>query len=127
VYGIESVAEAINDANQNAKANATENLEFVCGKSEEVIYDFIDRGINADVIIFDPPRKGCDVKFLKAVVKIKPRAVVYISCNPDTLARDAAVLAGFGYELKVAKPFDMFCHTLHVETVALMEYKGYAE
>jgi len=121
VYGIETVAEAISDANENAKINEAKNLEFILGKAEEVIYNFIDKEISVDIIVVDPPRKGCDMKFLEAVGKLRLRKVVYISCNPDTLARDAAILAGFGYELKAAKPFDMFCHTLHVEIVALFE------
>ena len=121
VYGIEVVAEAVEDANQNAKANNIRNIEFILGRAEEVIYNFTGKGINADIIVLDPPRKGCDMKFLEAVAKLKPRKVVYISCNPDTLARDAAVLAESGYTLKGLKPFDLFCHTLHAEVVALME------
>lgn len=121
VYGIEIVDEAVSDANQNAKVNKVQNLEFILGKAEDIIYDFIDKDINADIIVVDPPRKGCDMKFLETVAEIKSRSVVYISCNPDTLARDAAILAEAGYELKAAKPFDMFCHTVHIEVVALLQ------
>jgi len=123
VYGIEVLSQAIDDANRSAEVNDMTNLEFILGKSEEVIYEFIDKDIAVDIIVVDPPRKGCDIKFLEAAAKLGPKKIVYISCNPDTLARDLKILADDGYDLKAVKPFDMFCHTLHVEAVTVLERK----
>jgi len=121
VYGIESSPHAINDAKWTADKNNVSNMEFILGNAEEKIYEFINKDVDVDIIVVDPPRKGCDIKFLEAITKLKPQKVVYISCNPDTLARDLKFLAEHGYELKLVKPFDMFCHTMHVEAVALVE------
>ena len=121
VYGIESSPHAVNDAILTAETNGVSNIEFILGKAEEKIYEFVEKGIQVDIIVVDPPRKGCDAKFLEAVAKLKPKKVAYISCNPDTLARDLKFLAECGYGIRAVKPFDMFCHTVHVECVVVLE------
>jgi len=121
VYGIESSSHAVNDAILTAEANEVSNIEFILGKAEEKIYEFVDKNVRIDIVVVDPPRKGCDVKFLEAVAKLQPKKIAYISCNPDTLARDLKFLAECGYGVRVVKPFDMFCHTVHVECVVVLE------
>jgi len=123
VYGIESSPHAVKDAKLTALLNDVENIEFILGKAEEKMPERVEMGVKTDIVVLDPPRKGCDIRFLEAIVDIAPKKVVYISCNPDTLARDLKFLAENGYELGAVKPFDMFCHTTHVETVAVMERK----
>jgi len=121
VYGIELSSHAVSDAKLTALVNDVNNIEFILGKAEGKMPELVDMGVKADVVVLDPPRKGCDIKFLEAVVVLAPKKVVYISCNPDTLARDLKFLAQNGYELRAVKPFDMFCHTTHVECVAVMQ------
>ena len=131
VYGVEIAAPAIADARNNARINGIENVEFFVGKAEEVLPEFYEKGMNngnaesedmlhPDVIVVDPPRKGCDEKCLETIVKIKPERVVYVSCDSATLARDLKFLCGQGYEVKKVQPVDMFPHTGHVETVCLL-------
>ncbi|PTI70401.1 23S rRNA (uracil(1939)-C(5))-methyltransferase RlmD [Staphylococcus succinus] len=120
VYGVEIVAEAIADAQQNATLNQFENTTFVCGKAEEVILKWKADGIKPDVVMVDPPRKGCDESFLDTLLELNPRKIVYISCNPSTQQRDAQQLAT-QYKLIQITPVDMFPHTTHVETVAQFE------
>ncbi len=120
VYGIEIVQEAIDDANENARKNKIENVDFYCGKAEEVFPKLHDQGIDADVVIVDPPRKGCEKSVLDTIIKMKPERVVYVSCNPSTLARDLKVLVDGGYKVIEVQPVDMFPHSVHVETVVLM-------
>ncbi|MDG0820507.1 23S rRNA (uracil(1939)-C(5))-methyltransferase RlmD [Staphylococcus equorum] len=120
VYGVEIVAEAIADAKQNATLNQFENTTFVCGKAEEVILKWKAQGIKPDVVMVDPPRKGCDETFLETLLELNPRKIVYISCNPSTQQRDAQQLAQ-RYKLTQITPVDMFPHTTHVETVAQFE------
>ena len=117
VYGVEVVPEAIEDAQQNATINQFENTTFVCGKAEEVILKWKSQGIKPDVVMVDPPRKGCDETFLQTLLELNPRKIVYISCNPSTQQRDAQYLAQH-YKLTKITPVDMFPHTTHVETVA---------
>lgn len=117
VYGVEIVEQSINDAKQNAKVNNITNTEFTTGKVEEVLPKLYKKGIKADVIIIDPPRKGCEKEVLQAIQDINPKKVVYVSCNPATLARDLKILQEGGYQLKQVQPVDMFCHSTHVETV----------
>lgn len=112
--GIEYVAAAIEDAKVNAKLNGIENVEFHCGDAKELLAS-MDRKL--DVVFVNPPRKGCDPEVLKEIVVRSPRAIVYISCDPQTLARDLAVLCENGYRVDVVQPFDMFPQTAHVETV----------
>ncbi len=121
VYGVEIVPQAIHDARQNAKLNGIENAEFFVGKAEEVLPEKYEKeGIYADVIVVDPPRKGCDTAALETMVKMKPERIVYVSCDSATLARDVKWLGERGYEVKKVKACDMFPGTVHVETVVLL-------
>ena len=124
VYGVEIVPEAIEDARKNAKLNGIENTEFFVGKAEEVVPKmFKEYGIGADVVVVDPPRKGCDKKLLETMVAMKPERIVYVSCDSATLARDLAYLSDEGYKVEVVQPVDMFPHSVHVETVCLLSKK----
>ncbi|WP_291649796.1 23S rRNA (uracil(1939)-C(5))-methyltransferase RlmD [Clostridium sp.] len=123
VYGVEIIKAAIDNANENAKINNVKNAEFFVGKSEEIIPDLIDKGIKPEVIVVDPPRKGCDIKLLEAIGNAKPNKVIYVSCDPSTLARDLRILEEKGYRTNVVQPVDMFPHTSHVETVVLLRRK----
>ena len=125
VIGIEIVEDAVKDAEFNAQVNNIKNAEFIAGKSEEVIYDLINKEIKADVLVVDPPRKGCDERFLSAVADFMPEKIVYVSCNPDTLARDLKFLGEKGYNIKEVQPFDMFGFSYHVETVIMMTSCGF--
>nr|WP_288305711.1 23S rRNA (uracil(1939)-C(5))-methyltransferase RlmD [uncultured Romboutsia sp.] len=118
VYGIEIVEDAIKDAKINAKLNNLNNVEFYVGKAEEVVPKMYSEEKTANVVVVDPPRKGCDEKVLDTIVSMKPDRVVYVSCNPSTLARDLAYLDERGYKCVEIQPVDMFPHTMHVETVA---------
>ena len=123
VYGVEIVPEAIVDAKKNAVRNGIENAEFFCGKAEEVLPEFYEKGeggkaLHPDVIVVDPPRKGCDEKCLETMLKMSPDRIVYVSCDSATLARDLRILADGGYNLKAIRPCDMFPWSSHVETVA---------
>ncbi|USG68329.1 23S rRNA (uracil(1939)-C(5))-methyltransferase RlmD [Brevibacillus ruminantium] len=120
VYGVEIVPEAIADANRNAKLNGIENVTFETGPAEVVIPAWKEQGIRPDVIVVDPPRKGCDEALLTTILQMKPQRVVYVSCNPSTLARDLKVLAEL-YEVREVQPVDMFPHTGHVECVIGMQ------
>ena len=120
VYGIEIVPQAINNAKENARLNGVKNVEFLVGESEIVIPELYRKGIKADVIVVDPPRKGCDEKLLEVITEMSPEKVVYVSCNPATLARDLKYLSERGYEVREVQPVDMFPQTSHVECVTLM-------
>ncbi|MCT4631276.1 MAG: 23S rRNA (uracil(1939)-C(5))-methyltransferase RlmD [Firmicutes bacterium] len=121
VYGVEIVKEAIEDAKQNAILNKINNVDFFVGKAEEVIKDkYEQNNIEADVIVVDPPRKGCDEELLKTIIEMNPKKAVYVSCDPATLARDVRVLMEAGYELKEVQPVDMFPQTVHVECVTVL-------
>lgn len=122
VYGVEVVPSAIEDAKQNATINQLNNTTFVCGKAEEVIIKWKQEGIKPDVVMVDPPRKGCDETFLQTLLKLHPKRIVYISCNPSTQQRDAQILSTH-YDLKEITPVDMFPQTTHIETVALFDRK----
>ncbi len=125
VYGVEIVPQAIDDARENARVNGIENAEFFVGKAEEVLPEQFEKNqVYADVIVVDPPRKGCDEKCLETIVKMEPKRVVYVSCDSATLARDLKYLAEHGYELDRVRGCDMFPWTTHVETVILMTFKG---
>ncbi|EHJ02280.1 RNA methyltransferase, TrmA family [Clostridium sp. DL-VIII] len=123
VYGVEIVEQAIDNATINAKVNGIDNSEFLVGKSEEVIPELIDQGISPDVIVVDPPRKGCDTKLLEVIGKTKVKKIVYVSCDPGTLARDLKYLADMGYKVLEVQPVDMFPQTKHVETCVLLQRK----
>lgn len=118
VYGVEIIEQAIENANINAKENKVENAKFFVGKSEEIIPSLIDEGIRADVIVVDPPRKGCEENLLKAITKVSPKKIVYVSCDPSTLARDLKILDENGYKTVEVQPVDMFPQTAHIENVA---------
>ncbi|MEC0370079.1 23S rRNA (uracil(1939)-C(5))-methyltransferase RlmD [Paenibacillus chibensis] len=124
VYGVEIVPEAIEDARRNAELNGMHNVTFEVGASEDVIPAWKEQGTLADVIVVDPPRKGCDPKLLETILEMKPERVVYVSCNPSTLARDLRVLEDGGYRTVEVTPVDMFPHTVHVESVALLVKKN---
>lgn len=118
VYGVEIVPEAVEDARRNAELNGLDNVEFVAGKAEEVMPKWKKNGLKPDVIVVDPPRKGCDKKLLQAMSAMNPKRIVYVSCNPATLARDLRILEDGGYQTEEVQPVDMFSQTYHVEAVA---------
>lgn len=120
VYGVEVVEPAVKDAKENAEINEIKNVEFISGEAEKVVPEMYKKGIKADVVFVDPPRKGCDEKLLETIKEMKAEKVVYISCNPATLARDLKYLTNNGYELKKVQPVDMFPQTSSVENVALL-------
>lgn len=121
VYGVEIITDAIEDARRNASLNGFINTEFYVGKAEEVLPEKYEKeGVHADVIVVDPPRKGCDETLLSTMVKMQPERIVYVSCDSATLARDLRYLCDNGYELKRVCPADMFPQTVHVETVVLL-------
>lgn len=120
VLGVEIVEEAIADAKRNAELNGITNAEFAVGASEVVIPQWKAAGVTADVIVVDPPRKGCDQALLDTMLEMRPERIVYVSCNPSTLSRDLRVLADGGYRVLAVQPVDMFPHTVHVECCALI-------
>lgn len=125
VYGVEIIPEAIDDARANAERNGIKNVEFFVGKAEEVLPEQYEKNqIYADVIVVDPPRKGCDVVCLETILKMAPKKVVYVSCDSSTLARDVKYLCENGYEVKRVRPVDMFPMSGHVETVVRLDRKG---
>ena len=128
VYGVEIVPQAIDDAKENAKINAIDNAEFFVGKAEEVLPEYYaeyerehnGETANADVIVVDPPRKGCDETLLETIVKMQPEKVVYVSCDSATLARDLKYLCANGYEITVCRGVDQFPQSVHVESIVLL-------
>lgn len=125
VFGVEIVPEAIADARKNAERNGIANAAFAVGAAEEVIPRlYEEEGIAADVVVVDPPRKGCEERLLETILQISPKKIVYVSCNPATLARDLAVLRQGGYEVRTVQPVDQFPRSVHVETVALLSLKN---
>ena len=126
VYGVEIVPQAIDDARHNAEINGITNAEFFVGKAEEVVPDIYKKGgdgSHADIVVVDPPRKGCDQVLLDTLVHMAPERIVYVSCDPATLARDVKILQEKGYEAKKVAVVDQFCHSGHVETVVLLSNK----
>ena len=128
VYGVEVVPQAIDDARNNARINNIENVEFFVGKAEEVLPDYYreyekkhgGKKAHADVIVVDPPRKGCEESLLRTMADMKPERIVYVSCDSATLARDVKYLREKGYEIERVRAVDQFPHTVHVETVCLL-------
>ena len=130
VTGVEIVPEAIENAKKNAALNGISNTSFYCGAAEDVVTDMVAKrrtpskedpnGALADVVVVDPPRKGCDAKLLDTIVTMNPEKIVYVSCDPATLARDVKVLGEKGYEVKKVRACDMFPQGGHVESVLLM-------
>ena len=124
VRGVEIVPAAIENAKENAKLNGLENTEFFVGKAEEVLpREYKKNGVYADVIVVDPPRKGCDETLLETMIEMNPDRIVYVSCDSATLARDLKYLCERGYELRKVCPVDQFGMTVHVETVVLLSHK----
>ena len=132
VYGVEIVPQAIEDARNNAKRNGIDNAEFFVGKAEEVVPAFYEKAlkqaqdseagksIHPDVVVVDPPRKGCEEILLETIVKMQPQRIVYVSCDSATLARDLKFLSANGYAVKKVQPVDQFGHSVHIETVVLL-------
>ncbi len=137
VYGVEIIPDAIDDARNNARNNGIDNATFYVGKAEDVLPEFYEKAqkgsvsgsdvtlgdssaLHPDVIVVDPPRKGCDGACLETMLKMAPSRIVYVSCDSATLARDLRILSDGGYQLKKIRPCDMFPHTVHVETVCLL-------
>jgi len=125
VVGVEVNEKAIENARANAERNhLADKTEFYAGDAAEVVLDLFDKGFRPDVIVVDPPRKGVEASLLEAMVRCAPERIVYVSCNPATLARDLKILLADGsYQLDYAQPVDMFAHTEHVETVCLLVRK----
>ena len=117
VVGVELNKDAVSDAKINAQLNKTENIRFYCADAGKFMVDMAEDGEKADVVFMDPPRAGSDIPFLKSVVTLSPEKIVYISCNPETQARDLTYLTQNGYKVRKIQPVDMFPHTQHVETV----------
>ena len=122
VIGVEIVKDAIKDAKNNAELNNITNANFVLDDASDFMVDFAKTSEKIDVVFVDPPRKGCDKKFIDSLIKLSPKKVVYISCNPSTLARDLSFLKE-RYDIVEIQPVDMFPHTYHVETIALLHLK----
>ncbi len=125
VYGVEIIPQAIEDARENARINGINNAEFYVGKAEEVLPEKYEKeAVRADVIVVDPPRKGCDDRCLETMLAMKPKRIVYVSCDSATLARDLRVLVDGGYEVKKVRGVDQFGGTVHVEVIIMMQYCG---
>ena len=125
VYGVEIIPQAIDNAKNNARINGITNAEFFVGKAEDVLPEKYDaEQIYAEVIVVDPPRKGCDETLLETMVKMQPKRIVYVSCDSATLARDLKYLVERGYEVKKVQGVDQFCHSGHVECVTLLQRKN---
>ena len=118
--GIEIVPAAVENAKRNAAANSISNVSFLAGKAEEELPRLVTNGLRPDVIVVDPPRKGLDPAVIRAMAQAGPSRLVYVSCNPATLARDAGLLKEEGYLVRKVQPVDMFCWTSGVETVCLL-------
>ena len=121
VYGVEIIEDAVRDARRNAELNGIDNVRFEAGEAEMIIPRMYASGIKADVVVVDPPRKGCDEALLKTLAEMKPERIVYISCNPATLARDLRYLEDVGFKAVEAQPVDMFPWTGHVEAAVLLQ------
>ena len=124
VLGVELNRDAVKDAIANARRNDITNCWFTAADAGEYMVDMAENGGHADVVFMDPPRAGSDERFLKSLLRLRPARVVYISCNPDTLARDLDVLCRGGYRAQYAQPVDMFPHTNHCEVVVSMSRAG---
>ncbi|MBE6720381.1 MAG: 23S rRNA (uracil(1939)-C(5))-methyltransferase RlmD [Ruminococcaceae bacterium] len=123
VFGVELNPDAVRDAVKNAERNNVKNIRFECGDAGDYITEFSSAGEKFDVVMMDPPRAGATVRFLKSLCKMKPKRIVYISCNPKTLARDLNFLTTHGYRTQKIQPFDMFPYTKHIETVVSLVKK----
>lgn len=125
VYGVEIVPDAVKDAKENAKQNKIENVEFLLGKAEEIVPKwFEEHQEKADIIVLDPPRKGCDIELLNTIEKMHPKRIIYVSCDPATLARDLKILDEKGYQTQKVQPIDLFGETVHCEVCVELCRKG---
>ena len=120
LIGVEIIPQAIENAKENARLNGIDNAEFICADAAQAASTLLERGVKPDIVILDPPRKGCDEALIKTVAEMSPERVVYVSCDSATLARDCQRFAALGYRTLAATPVDMFPHTAHVETVVLL-------
>lgn len=120
VYGMEVIPEAVEDARENAEINGVTNAVYEAGMAEDVMAQWLDEGVKPTVVFVDPPRKGLTEPFIESVAKAAPERVVYISCNPATLARDVKHFDELGYGVRKVQPIDLFCQTQHVETCVLL-------
>uniref|UniRef100_UPI000584391D 23S rRNA (uracil(1939)-C(5))-methyltransferase RlmD n=1 Tax=Caldicellulosiruptor sp. F32 TaxID=1214564 RepID=UPI000584391D len=120
VYAIEIVEDAVEDAKKSSKNNGISNIEFICGRAEIEIPKLLKNGIIPQAVILDPPRSGCEKELLESLIEHKIPNIIYVSCNPSTLARDSSILCSNGYEILEVQPVDMFPQTFHVECVVLM-------
>jgi 23S rRNA (uracil1939-C5)-methyltransferase len=118
VIGIESLPEAVQNARRNAELNGVSNCEFIQGEAKVVLRDFEQNKTIPDLVVIDPPRAGLHPRVIKSLLSMKPQKIVYVSCNPTTLARDLTVFCRQDYKLENVKPVDMFPHTYHIESVA---------
>ena len=121
VIGVEVIEQAVEDARDNAKRNGIENAEFFCGDAGEAALSLEKQGVKADVVVVDPPRKGLNADAIEALSRFAPRRIVYVSCDPATLARDVALLKERGYVLKNAMAADLFPRCAHVESVVCLK------
>lgn len=118
IVGVEIVEDAVRNARENARLNGIENAQYFCGAAEEVAPKLLEKGLKPDVVVLDPPRKGCDIKLLETVASVKPKKIVYVSCKPSTLARDLKILDALGYKTQKVQPVDLFPRTCHCEVIA---------
>ncbi len=123
VIGVEIVEQAIENAKDNAKRNHLDNVEFVCSDAATYAKKLSEEGMKPDVVVVDPPRKGCDLTTLESIVTMSPKRLVYVSCDPATLARDIQILEQYNYHAQIVQPVDMFPFTHHVETIVLLSRK----
>ena len=121
---MEIIPQAIDDARENAKHNQCKNIEFACADAGEYMVEMAQAGEKADVVIMDPPRSGSNEAFLSSVCRLSPNRIVYISCGPQSLARDLDYLTAHGYRTERIQPVDLFPMTVHVETVCLLSRKA---
>jgi len=121
VYGVEVAQAAVDDAARNAAANAIANCTFLAGEVRFVLPQLIAQGVRAEVVVADPPRAGFHPKALSALAQLAPARIIYVSCNPATLARDLRMLGMRGYAVRTVEPVDVFPQTFHVEAIAVVE------
>ena len=118
---MEVIPEAVENSQRNAELNGITNASYMCAPAEQAIQTWLNQGIKADVILVDPPRKGLTESFIASSVSMEPQRIIYISCNPATMARDIKLYQELGYELKKVQPVDLFPQTHHVECVVLLQ------
>ena len=124
VIGVEVIPQAVEDARDNARRNGIENEEFFCGDAGQAALELEKRGVHPDVVVVDPPRKGMNADTIEALHRMAPRRIVYVSCDPATLARDLKLLTAAGYTLQTAEAFDLFPRCAHVETVRVLSKRN---